>query len=173
MKINLRAVELGDAERIYEWENTYELWEQSSTRSPFSRFAIENYVMNAQNDDIFSVKQMRLMIDMQEEGEVVTVGCVDIYDLEPQHSRAGIGIFIAKGEFRRRNIAYTSLEMVWKYAKDILNIHQLYAYVSQDNIPSINLFEKAGYKKTIILKDWLKKGGTYHDVLVFQKISNQ
>ena len=173
MNLRLRAVELSDAERIYEWENTYSLWGVSATRAPFSRFAIESYVQNAQNDDIYSVKQMRLMIDIEVEGEVRTVGCVDLYDLEPQHSRAGVGIFIADGEFRRKNIAFKALEWVWNYARNILNLHQLYAYVTEDNMPSCKLFEKAGYKKTAVLNDWFKKGNNYNDVFVYQKTITQ
>ncbi|MCK9163308.1 MAG: GNAT family protein [Bacteroidales bacterium] len=173
MNLRLRAVELSDANLIYEWENTYSLWGVSSTRAPFSRYAIENYVQNAQNDDIFSVKQMRFMIDIEEGGRVYTIGCADLYDLEPQHLRAGVGIYIAEGEFRRKNVAFNSLEWIWNYAKNILNIHQLYAYITEDNIPSSNLFLKAGYQKTATLKNWMKKGDNYYDVFVYQKISNQ
>ena len=32
MNIRLRAVELSDANLIYEWENSFPLWEVSSTR---------------------------------------------------------------------------------------------------------------------------------------------
>jgi len=84
MNIRLRAVELSDANLIYEWENSFSLWDVSSTRAPFSHYAIEEYVKNAQNDDIYSVKQIRFMIDIEENSEVRTVGCVDLFDLEPQ-----------------------------------------------------------------------------------------
>lgn len=172
MNLRLRAVELSDANLIYEWENTFSLWGVSATRAPFSLYAIENYVQNAQNDDIYSVKQMRLMIDIEDKGVVRTVGCVDLYDLEPQHLRAGVGIFIADGLFRRKNIAFNALEWVWNYARNILNLHQLYAYVTEDNMPSCKLFEKAGYKKTATLSNWIKKGDNYYDVFVYQKILN-
>ena len=59
----------------------------------------------------------------------------------------GVGIFIAEGGFRRKHIAYNSLQWIWNYATNILNLHQLYAYVTEDNIPSCNLFEKAEYEK--------------------------
>ena len=172
MNIRLRAVELSDANLIYEWENTFPLWEVSSTRAPFSRYAIEEYVKNAQNDDIYSVKQMRFMIDIEDDGVIKTVGCADLFDLEPQHLRAGVGIFISAGDARRKHIALNSLEWVWNYATNILNLHQLYAHVAEDNIPSCNLFLKAGYKQTSILKQWLKRGNDYIDVIVYQKVMN-
>jgi len=172
MNLRLRAVEISDANLLYEWENTFSLWGVSSTRAPFSRYAIEDYVKNAQNDDIYSVKQMRFMIDCEENGVVETVGCVDLYDLEPQYLRAGVGIFIAEGGFRRKHIAYNSLQWIWNYATNILNLHQLYAYVTEDNVPSCNLFEKAEYEKTATLKNWIKKGNNYFDVFVYQKINN-
>jgi diamine N-acetyltransferase len=103
MNIRLRAVEIGDADLIYRWENSYSLWGVSSTRAPFSHYAIEQYVKGTQNEDIYSSKQIRFMIDALDEGEVKTVGCVDLYDLEPQHSRAGVGIFVQEGDYRRRH----------------------------------------------------------------------
>lgn len=172
MNIRLRAVELSDANLIYEWENSFSLWDVSSTRAPFSHYAIEEYVKNAQNDDIYSVKQIRFMIDIEENSEVRTVGCVDLFDLEPQHLRAGVGIFISEKDSRRKHIALNSLEWVWKYATKILNLNQLYVNVPEDNIPSCNLFLKAGYNKTAILKQWLKRGNEYIDVIVYQKTIN-
>lgn len=169
MNIRLRAVEIGDADLIYRWENSYSLWGVSSTRAPFSHYAIEQYVKGTQNEDIYSSKQIRFMIDALDEGEVKTVGCVDLYDLEPQHSRAGVGIFVQEGDYRRRHIALNALQWIEKYAFEILNLHQLYAYVTQDNSSSIRLFYKASYFQSAVLKDWVRKENNFFDVLVFQK----
>lgn len=170
MNLRLRAVEISDADLIYEWENTYSLWGVSSTRAPFSHYAIEQYVKSTQNEDIYSTKQVRFMIDVDKETRIQTVGCVDLYDLDPQHQRAGIGIFIHQGNHRRKYIAFNALLWIEKYALEILNLHQIYAYISEDNFASLNLFQKAGYKHTATLKEWIQKTDKYIDVLVFQKI---
>lgn len=169
MNLRLRAVEISDANLIYKWENSYSLWGVSATRAPFSHYAIEQYVKTTQNEDIYSSKQVRFMIDIDKDNKVETIGCVDLYELDPQHQRAGVAIFIQEGDYRRKHIALNSLNWISKYALEILNLHQLFAHVAQDNHASINLFTKAGYKHTASLKDWIKKSNEYIDVLVFQK----
>ncbi|MDD2530148.1 MAG: GNAT family protein [Bacteroidales bacterium] len=170
MNLRLRAVEISDADIIYKWENSYSLWGVSSTRAPFSHYAIEQYVKSTQNEDIYAVKQIRFMIDVDDDGTVKTVGCADLYDLEPQHSRAGVGIFVEEGDYRRRYIALNALAWIENYAFEILNLHQLFAHITQDNSISIKLFNKANYRQTSVLKDWIRKENQYLDVLVFQKV---
>ncbi len=174
MNLRLRAVEISDADLIYRWENTYELWGVSATRAPFSHYAVEQYVKTTQNEDVYSSKQIRFMIDVEDNGVVETVGCVDLFDLEPQHLRAGVGIFIEDGKYRRRRIALNALFWIENYALEILNLNQIFAHVSQDNSASISLFYKADYRQTAILKDWVRKGNQFLDVYVFQKkLSNK
>lgn len=169
MNLRLRAVEISDADLIYKWENSYSLWGVSSTRAPFSHYAIEQYVKSTQNEDIYSVKQIRFMIDVEDDGVVKTVGCVDLYDLDPQHSRAGVGIFVEEGDYRRKHISLNALLWIENYALEILNLHQLFAHISQDNSSSIKLFNKASFTQTSVLKDWIRKENQFLDVLVFQK----
>lgn len=171
MKVMLRALELEDSSLIYEWENDFSLWEFSSTTRPFSHFAVEAYVKTSQNADIYSEGQMRLMIDIQpkEEEQMITVGCVDMFDIDPVNLRAAVGIFVEE-KYRNQKIANQALQQLWIYATQALNLNQLYAFVAQDNIASKNLFYKSGYQNTAVLKQWIKRGKTYLDIFVYQKI---
>ena len=76
--MKLRAVELSDVDLLYEWENDMELWEFGNTMRPFSKYALENYVLNSQNESLYSAKQMRLMIDVERNNAIYTLGCIDI-----------------------------------------------------------------------------------------------
>jgi Acetyltransferases, including N-acetylases of ribosomal proteins len=169
VNIKLRAVELEDKDLIYEWENLFELWEVSSTTRPFSHFAIETYVRSCQDADIYSEGQIRLMIDMQEQDKTFTVGCVDLFNIDAQHLRAEVGLFIAS-EYRGRHIAKQTMEQLFSYATHILNLNQIYAFIPQDNAWCIKLFENLGYKYSATLQQWIKRGKTYLNVLVYQKI---
>ena len=57
----IRALEPEDLEYLYKWENDMDLWEVSDTLTPFSHFTLKKYIENA-DTDIYSVKQLRLMI---------------------------------------------------------------------------------------------------------------
>ena len=164
-KVKLRALELEDVEKVFVWENDQEQWNVGVNNHYYSRYAIENYVLSAQNEDVFSSCQVRNIIE-NEDGQ--SVGCVDLYEIDARHSKAGVGIYIDK-DFRQQGYAKQSLYLLEDYVLNILCLHQLYAVVGEDNVASINLFKECGYTHTATLQDWLKKGKEFKNALVFQK----
>ena len=59
--IIIRAAEPNDAKLIYNWENDQAIWRVSETYMPYSLFQIEQFLLN--NNDLFSVRQMRFIIE--------------------------------------------------------------------------------------------------------------
>ena len=106
-EISLRALEPEDLELLYDWENDMSNWLISNTMSPFSRFTLKRYLENS-HKDIYETGQLRLMIDYTAENK--TIGTIDLFDFDPFHRRAGLGILIAAGEYRRRGFATMALE---------------------------------------------------------------
>jgi diamine N-acetyltransferase len=117
--------------------------------------------------DVFEQKQVRLIIQTDEK---MAVGAVDLYDIDLFHQRAGVGILIHKTEDRRHGYASDTLKALENYASETLGVRQLYACISEDNHPSIHLFEKAGYSLTGIKKKWLNTLSGWKDEWFFQKI---
>ena len=98
-KIFLRAIEPSDTELMYRWENDISIWPVSGTLTPFSRHTVEQFVSMA-HQDIYTNKQLRLAIDKagSAENPPVTVGYIDLFDFEPAHLRAGVGMQIGARE---------------------------------------------------------------------------
>jgi hypothetical protein len=65
-KLRLRALEPGDVDFLLAMENDSSVWKVSNTLAPYSRFQIEQYVLNAPND-VFTNRQLRLMIDIPDQ----------------------------------------------------------------------------------------------------------
>ncbi len=166
----LRAPEPADIDIIFRWENDTRIWHLGNTLAPYSRFAIEQFVLNTDND-IFAAKQLRLMIDWHSTGkETKTVGSIDLYDFDPFHKRAGIGILIDE-PFRHKGFAFEALTLLLDYCLHTLNLHQVFCTIEQSNIESINLFTKAGFTSCGIRKDWLFQDGQWKNELMFQLIN--
>ena len=87
---SLRAVEPEDLELLCRWENDPSLWTVSGAIEPFSHYSIEQFIQE-QQAGIYRCGQLRLMID-DTAGE--TIGAIDLFDFEPQHERAGVGILV-------------------------------------------------------------------------------
>ena len=170
--IKLRAIEPADIDLIFQWENDPGNWLISNTTAPFSRHILKKYIENAQQD-IYEAKQLRLMIVlMDEQGhDLDVVGTIDLFDFDPMHLRAGIGILIAKKENRKQGLASEALEIFTDYAFDTLHLHQIYCNIVCDNEDSLSLFRKHGFVDAGIKKHWIRKKHEWLDVVLLQKIS--
>ncbi len=164
--IRLRAPEPEDLEALYVWENETSLWPSGSTIAPLSRYTLKQYLSESKHD-IYTDKQLRLMVELKQ--TETAIGTADLYDFDPFHRRAGIGILIDRNH-RRQGLGLKALQLLEAYAFNFLNLHQLYALVSKNNLTSIRLFNKAGYTVSGELTHWLSTEEGYEDVKIFQKI---
>lgn len=167
--ISFRAVEPTDIDVILNWENNPETWHLSNTLMPFSRFDIEQFVISA-SKDIFASKQLRLMIIQAEDNTKTAVGCIDLFDFDALHKRAGVGILIDKN-YRKQGIAGTAIDLLATYAFEILNLHQLYCNIESDNDISLKLFQDKGFKIIGLKKDWNQRSGKWIDEYLLQLIN--
>jgi diamine N-acetyltransferase len=165
--LKLRAVEPFDVDLLYRWENDSSIWHISNTVAPFSRFVLEQYVLNS-HEDIFTAKQLRLMIENTENQS--TVGAVDLFDFDPLHRRVGLGILIEE-ENRGKGFASEALDLLLKYCFETLMVHQVYCNIATSNQISQELFKSKGFSLTGIKKDWLLINNQWIDELLFQKIN--
>lgn len=163
--ITLRALEPIDVDTLYRWENDPAVWGVGSTLAPYSRKQLWDYI-DSYDGDIFSAKQLRLMIALPS-GE--TIGTIDLFDFDATNSRCAVGILIAN-EYRRQGYGLQALEAIANYCRTTLSLHQLYCIVGIDNIPSRALFEKAGYTASGRLRSWIRRAGTYTDAYIYQKM---
>lgn len=168
--ISLRAPEPGDLELLYIWENDTSIWRISGTLAPFSRNVLRMYLDNA-GKDIYEMKQLRLIIQLKSNHR--PVGAIDLFDFDPHHHRAGVGILVADPSDRRKGYAREALETLQEYCFGILNLHQLYCNIEAGNKASIALFKNAGFTEIGRKKEWLYTADGYKDELFFQKLKAQ
>ncbi|MEI7499914.1 MAG: GNAT family N-acetyltransferase [Bacteroidota bacterium] len=166
----LRALEPRDVETLYEWENDTSIWKVSNTLTPFSKFHLEDYVLNTQHD-IFASKQLRLMVVLLKPDEANTpVGTIDLFDFDPFHFRAGVGIMIRE-IYREKGYAREAMEIIIQYGFEVLRLHQVYCNISPDNLSSLHLFEKLGFVKCAVKRDWINEGEQWKEEWMFQLIN--
>ena len=164
----LRAIEPSDLELLYAWENDSKNWDVSNTLSPFSKATLARFINDSQ--DIYASKQQRLMIDLVAGNK--TIGCIDFFDFDPKHKRAGVGILIAIEQERGKGYAKVALNELVDYSREVLDLNQLYCNISEENDASIKLFSNQGFKKIGLKKDWNFVNGSYKNEYLFQLINN-
>ncbi|QMU63886.1 MAG: GNAT family N-acetyltransferase [Flavobacteriaceae bacterium] len=164
--IILRALEPEDLDFLFEIENNELFWEISNIQAPFSKYILKKYIENA-HQDVYEAKQLRLVIE--ENSSNNAVGMIDLFDFNPQHKRAGVGILVHP-KYQQKGIASEALGLLIAYSFHHLDIHQLYANITSDNKASIRLFEKLSFKKVGVKKDWLVHNQTFKDEILYQRI---
>ena len=165
--IFLRALEPEDLAFIYHIENDETIWEVSNTQTPYSKFLITQYLENA-HQDIYEAKQLRLAICKNENLEAI--GLIDLFDFDPKNKRAGVGIIIQNEVDRNKGFGKEALGLMINYAFHQLQLHQLYANIGTENLPSLSLFTTFGFEKIGVKKDWNFTNNSFHDEVLLQLI---
>jgi diamine N-acetyltransferase len=161
----IRALETGDIEPMYIWENDPEIWRIGANTAYVSKARLARFI-EEQNYDIYATHQMRLVVEV--EGRVV--GAVDITDFNPQHLRFSLGILIYDKSDRRKGYAREVIEAMKEYGLYTLNLKQIWVEIDAFNTASIALFESCGFERCGVRKEWICYGGAFYDVYEYQAI---
>ena len=164
-KIFLRALELEDIDYLFSIENNEKYWSISDSQIPFSKYLLNRYLKNS-DMDIYEAKQLRLVIT---DFKNITIGLIDLFDIDFKNNRAGVAIIINE-KMRNKGFAKEALEMLIKYSKTHLSLHQLYCNILEDNTHSVNLFKSVQFKEVGLKKDWIKFDGKYKNEMLLQLI---
>lgn len=165
-QVRLRALEMSDLEMLYEVENDPQFFECSSNFMPLSRGAMKQFIQQSLTQDIFSMRQLRFVIEIQPS---TAAGFIDLVEFSPEHRRAEVGIVVLP-PYRRKGIAAAALQLLCDWASQQLSLVQLYAYVQSENIASQGVFQKVGFQLTTILPSWFIKGGKVQNAHLFQRV---
>lgn len=162
-KIILRAIEPGDIDIHYRWENNVKNWNITNTSIPFSRETLMQYISSVK--DIYADKQFRFVIDTHE-GK--PVGFIDLFEFDPIHKRAGVGILIGEDEDRGKGYAADALAVLINYCREILRLQNLFCNILVSNNTSVKLFEKYHFKPVGTKSSWHWNGKEWEDELLYQ-----
>jgi diamine N-acetyltransferase len=135
--IVLRPLKDSDLSFLEKIENNKENWRFGSEEKIYSKQELESYIANTKTD-ISIAKQYRFVIDLKN----TPIGFIDLFDYTSES--AGVGVIIAK-DYRNKGFAKESLNLLSSYAFLILNINQLHASVTENNLVSIKLFTSCGF----------------------------
>ena len=136
-RLILRAPDLGDLDYLFHVENDTRQWMVSSCKVPYSRFQLQQYV-------------------------------VDLFDFSPADHRAEVGIVI-DSSCRERGYGREALALLCHYAEHVLDLHQLYAHIFEDNTSARRLFASCGFSEVATLKDWAFADKKYRAVCLCQR----
>lgn len=164
----LRAIEPTDVPQLLAWENDASAWWLGASIAPYSEALMLKYATG--DHDLYRDRQLRHMLDLKSSQGWLTVGAIDLYDLDPRNQRAGVGVVVNR-ELRRQGHAKEGLSLLREYAFSHLGLHQLYAEVPADHSASVELFKNCGYEVSEKRSEWVRKNDEWLDVFLMQLIA--
>lgn len=158
-KLILRKLEPSDLPYLYQWENDAAAWSDGATHNPLSQQDLRDYIAST-TGDIYRDGQLRLIAQDEE----LTIGCADLFDLDPRNRKAAIGLYVAP-EYRGQGYSEDIMQLLEEYAFTHLNLRLLYAIIRTDNAPCTALYEKCAYVPSSPLRNWTLEA----DAILWQK----
>ena len=102
-----------------------------------------------------------------------TIGLVTLADLDPFSGNAELGIMLAAASFRKKGYAREAIGLILDYAFGELRLHRLYVRVAPKNHTSIRLFEAFGFQKEGRIRDAMRRGNGYVDLLLYGLLEDE
>jgi len=150
--IALRKIEPEDLPFLYQWENDATAWMDGANHNPLSQKDLRDYIASS-TGDIYKDGQLRLII----EADGCTVGCMDLFDLDPRNRRAAIGMYIAPA-YRGKGWGKAAVEELQKYAFGFLQLRTIYAVIAERNLPCRAIYEQLNFLSVSPLTAWTLEG---------------
>lgn len=102
-----------------------------------------------------------------------TVGLVTLSDLDAAMGNAETGIMLAGPCWQGRGLATEAMDLMIGYAFGELGLHRLYARVAVENKPSLDLFRRLGFVEEGRLREAMRRGGRFIDLILFGLLESE
>lgn len=116
------------------------------------------YLLQSTKDVVFAI------VDKKTERHIGNIG---VHQIDYVHRRCEIGIIIGENEFQGKGYASICINAIKEYIFNTLNLRRITVFIMSENISSIKSFEKCGFSKEGILKEYFYKNGKYLDNYIY------
>lgn len=158
-KVKLRAMEMEDCEMVRAMFNSPEM---ESLVVGWS-FPISSYAQKKWYEDHYNDNNFRFVIETKEDG---AVGIATLIDIDWKNRCAMHGIKLADKEHRTKGIGTDATMAIMRYAFDELQLNRLDGAWFPENVASRGMYMKCGWVEEGIRRNYIYKGGKYHDLVV-------
>ena len=162
--VYLRPITLEDTENIVKWRNTNRVRKNFIYQKPFTK---EGHL--AWMRDKVAAGEVVQFILCETAGDR-PVGSVYFRDIDTENKKAEYGIFIGEEDAAGEGYGTLAARAAIQYAGSGLKLHKLMLRVFADNTAAVRSYEKAGFEKEALLRDEIKTGDGYRDLILMARL---
>lgn len=162
-RIRLRPLKIEDLEKTHEWRNNLEL----IILTQGIRFPKTLEMDKEWFDVVLNDKSNRnIYFGIDEIGSNNFIGIIQLNSIDYISCVADLGIIIGDCNVKGKGYGTESINILLKYAFDILNLRKICLKVTSENEIAINLYRNTGFGEEGRLINHIYLGGAYVDVII-------
>ena len=158
--VYLRPITMEDTRRIVDWRNSDRVKKNFIYQKPFTEQGHRMWM-----ETKVATGEVVQFILCETKGDR-PVGSVYFRDIDRENNKAEYGIFIGEADAAGKGYGTLAAKGAVCYAEKTLKLHKLMLRVFADNTAAVKSYEKAGFIKEAYLKDEIKEGDGYRDVIL-------
>ena len=166
-RIYLRPYEAEDAEIIYRAVYEPEGRRLTGTQRLFSKSGVAGFLEKIAGDD----SRADLVIALQENDQAIGEVVLNNIDFFNRSANIRIGLF--DPQYFSKGYGSEALLLMLGHGFNSLNLHRIELGVYDFNPRAIHVYEKLGFKKEGVLRDYLFSGGEYHDQILMSILDHE
>jgi ribosomal-protein-alanine N-acetyltransferase len=123
------------------------------------------------NRDLFAYKQS-MYWGVADKGTDRLIGSCGFNYWNKDHNRAEISYDLAR-EYWGRGVMSETVRCMLRYGFSTMELHRVEATVPLDNVPSLRVLEKNGFRREGVLRDQKLLGGRYRDMIMLSLLAGE
>lgn len=168
LRVYLRAFEPEDYRTTIEWHRDEETW--NMVGSP-KYFVSTEYEKKWVNDAIWNRDKIKLGICYKGNDELIGFG--SIMDMDWINRSAHCPSMIGSNDYRGKGLATEARMLLLDFAFKERGFKRIWAVILEDNIASIRMCEKCGYKNEGVLRSSIYKNGRFQNQVLMSVLSEE
>jgi RimJ/RimL family protein N-acetyltransferase len=157
-RIYLSPMSLDDAEPYVKWLNDPEVAEHLGQYRKLISLPNEKKALEQMTNDGHNYA-----IVLKDGDELL--GNISLFEFEPIHRRATLGIFIGEAERRGKGYGAEAIRLILGYGFNILNLHSVMLTVHSDNSQGVACYKKVGFTECGRRRESRIKDGQFFDLI--------
>lgn len=160
--VNLRAIEIGDAERAHRWMNDREVTEHLSMRYPISMAGEEAWIAG-QAAKAMNFDAPAFAIETK---DGTHIGTLNFHSTSPENRTGRLGIAIGDKAHWSHGYGTDAIITLLRFAFDEMNLHRVDLTVHAANERAHACYRKCGFVDEVRMRQALYAHGAYIDEYV-------
>lgn len=167
-RVYLRALEPEDYLTTINWRNDDEIWESVGGPKYFvSKEYEKNWILRAINNP----NEIRLGICLKHNKELI--GLASVIDIDWINKSAHCPSLIGEKKYRGKGYGTEARLLLLQFAFYERGFERIWALVLENNIASLKMLEKCGYKREGLLRNSVYKNGRFNNQVLLSILRSE